>query len=59
MFTYLDVLQAEISAPDPNPVMVKGTADRLKAIAAKAGDAGLSASVSTLVTFLLKVLGMG
>jgi hypothetical protein len=59
VFTYLDVLQAEVSAPDPNPVMVKGTGDRLKAIAAKAGNAGLSASVSTLVTFLLKVLGIG
>jgi hypothetical protein len=39
--------------------MVKGTGDRWKAIAAKAGNAGLSASVSTLVTFLLKVLGIG
>lgn len=59
VYTYLDVLQAEVTAAEPNPVMVKGTGDRLKAIAAKVGDHGLAASIQALVVFLLRALGIG
>lgn len=57
LLTYLDLVQAEATNEEPNRELMRGAGDRLKVIAAKAGNAGLSASVTTLVGFIAKVLG--
>lgn len=58
LLTYLDVIQAEATSTEPNREILRGSGDRLKAIAGKAADAGLSASVGALVGFIAKMLGI-
>ncbi|MDR7311321.1 hypothetical protein J2S40_002379 [Nocardioides luteus] len=56
LFTYVDLVQAESSNPEPDRAMLSGSMDRLKSIAAKVGNAGLTASVGALVTYLVTLL---
>jgi hypothetical protein len=57
LLTYLDVIQAEATNPEPDTGVIRSGGDRLKQIAGKVGNAGLTASVSALVQFIAKVLG--
>jgi hypothetical protein len=59
MAAYLTVIEAEVTKADPDQALLQGIGGRLKQIAGKAGDAGLTASVTALVTFLAKMLGIG
>lgn len=56
LFTYVDLVQAESSNPQPDRAMLTGSMDRIKSIAAKVGNAGLTASVGALVTYLVTLL---
>lgn len=56
LLTYLDVIQAEATNPEPDEGVIRSGGDRLKQIASKAGNAGLTASVSALVQFIAKAL---
>jgi hypothetical protein len=57
LLTYADTIQAEVTTESPNADVIRGSGDRLKQIAGKIGNAGLSASVSALVNFLFRALG--
>ncbi len=57
--TYLDVIQAEATNPEPNIAVIESSGGRLKGIASKAGNAGLSASVGALVQFIARAAGAG
>ena len=59
LLTYADTIQAEITTDSPNTEVVRGSGDRLKQIASRVGNAGLSASVSALVNYLAGALGGG
>lgn len=58
LMTYLDVVKAEAVSAEPEPDLVRGTAQRLKDIAGRVGNAALEASVSALTTYLLKSQGL-
>jgi alpha-D-ribose 1-methylphosphonate 5-triphosphate synthase subunit PhnG len=59
LLTYADTIQAEVTAESPNADVIRGSSDRLKQIAGKVGNAGLTSSVSALVTYLARTLGGG
>lgn len=56
LFTYVDLVQAESSNPQPDRAMLSGSMDRIKSIAGKVGNAGLTASVGALVKYLAALL---
>jgi hypothetical protein len=56
LFTYVDLVQAEGSNPQPDRAMLSGSMDRIKSIAGKVGNASLTASVAALVKYLTTLL---
>lgn len=56
---YVDALQAEASAEQPDPSMIQGSSTRLKQIAARVGSPALTTSVAVLVTNVLRAFGLG
>lgn len=59
LLSYVDVIQAEATSPEPDPTMLERSGGRVKQLAAKVGDAGLSASVGALVGYIATALGLG
>jgi hypothetical protein len=59
LLTYADTIQAEVTTESPDADVIRGSGNRLKQIAGKVGDAGLTASVAALVQFLTQALGGG
>lgn len=59
LLVYVDTLQAEADAQQPNAGIIRGTVDRLGEIAGRVGNATLSTTVAALTTILLKAFGIG